>query len=173
MPGAPSKGRPRERQAKFRDRVRVEVVEGSCGYRATGVSIRGNSFYRVTWGTRLAGCRQVATRTSDPRLAYLEVKVQVRDLVRVGIAGPFALMGVGTRGKFVLSSPFGEMGPEDVCRMPQAAAEPGKVQGPDRVWQQYPQFTLNPVHEKNRISNDQELIQSDPTSCPQNQKGNN
>ena len=23
------------------------------------------------------------------------------------------------------------------------------------------------------ISNDQELIQSDPTSCPQNQKGNN
>ena len=24
-----------------------------------------------------------------------------------------------------------------------------------------------------RISNDQELIQSDPTSCPQNQKGNN
>ena len=24
-----------------------------------------------------------------------------------------------------------------------------------------------------RISNDQELTQSDPTSCPQNQKGNN
>ena len=24
-----------------------------------------------------------------------------------------------------------------------------------------------------KISNDQELIQSDPTSCPQNQKGNN
>ena len=28
------------------------------------------------------------------------------------------------------------------------------------------------VHSK-KISNDQELIQSDPTSCPQNQKGNN
>ena len=37
------------------------------------------------------------------------------------------------------------------------------------------------VHEKyifyflqgKKISNDQELIQSDPTSCPKNQKGNN
>ena len=29
-------------------------------------------------------------------------------------------------------------------------------------------------HEKSiMISNDQELIQSDPTPCPQNQKGNN
>ena len=27
--------------------------------------------------------------------------------------------------------------------------------------------------QSNKISNDQELIQSDPTSCPQNQKGNN
>ena len=27
--------------------------------------------------------------------------------------------------------------------------------------------------ESEKISNDQELIQSDPTSCPQNQKGNN
>ena len=27
--------------------------------------------------------------------------------------------------------------------------------------------------ENKKISNDQELIQSDPTSCPQNQKGNN
>ena len=27
--------------------------------------------------------------------------------------------------------------------------------------------------ESKTISNDQELIQSDPTSCPQNQKGNN
>ena len=30
------------------------------------------------------------------------------------------------------------------------------------------------VHSQSKmISNDQELIQSDPTSCPQNQKGNN
>ena len=34
--------------------------------------------------------------------------------------------------------------------------------------------TYNSVHMKSKkISNDQELIQSDPTSCPQNQKGNN
>ena len=30
------------------------------------------------------------------------------------------------------------------------------------------------IHKKSKkISNDQEQIQSDPTSCPQNQKGNN
>ena len=29
------------------------------------------------------------------------------------------------------------------------------------------------VSESKKISNDQELIQSDPISCPQNQKGNN
>ena len=33
-------------------------------------------------------------------------------------------------------------------------------------------FNLNAQKSK-KISNDQELIQSDPTSCPQNQKGNN
>ena len=32
------------------------------------------------------------------------------------------------------------------------------------------QFTIN---DSKKISNDQELIQSDPISCPQNQKGNN
>ena len=30
---------------------------------------------------------------------------------------------------------------------------------------------LNPGVPSKKISNDQELIQSDPTSCPQNQKG--
>ena len=39
MPGAPSSGTPRESQAKLRDRG--GIVEGSCGYRARGVSIRG------------------------------------------------------------------------------------------------------------------------------------
>ena len=29
------------------------------------------------------------------------------------------------------------------------------------------------TQESKKISNDQELIQSDPISCPQNQKGNN
>ena len=65
------------------------------------------------------GGRQVAKHSSDPRQAYPEVELQRRDLVRVvGIVAPFAPLGVGTRGKFVLSSPRGEMGPEDVCRVP-------------------------------------------------------
>ena len=35
-------------------------------------------------------------------------------------------------------------------------------------------FILNiSVEQSKGISNDQELIQSDPTSCPQNQKGKN
>ena len=29
------------------------------------------------------------------------------------------------------------------------------------------------IRKSKKISNDQELIQSDPISCPQNQKGNN
>ena len=31
----------------------------------------------------------------------------------------------------------------------------------------------SPFFQSKKISNDQELIQSDPISCPQNQKGNN
>ena len=33
-------------------------------------------------------------------------------------------------------------------------------------------IVVNAEKESKKISNDQELIQSDPTSCPQNQKGN-
>ena len=33
--------------------------------------------------------------------------------------------------------------------------------------------TVKFYKQSKKISNDQELIQSDPTSCPQNQKGNN
>ena len=40
-----------------------------------------NSFYRETQGTRRGGLH-VAKRSSDPRVAYPEVNVQVRDLVR-------------------------------------------------------------------------------------------
>ena len=46
----------------------------------------------------------MAKRSSDPRVAYPEVNVQVRDLVRgVGIVPPFAPRGFSIRGKFVLS----------------------------------------------------------------------
>ena len=80
------------------------IVEGSCGYRARGVSIRGkfvlsrNPGYKTGWG----GGRHVAKRSSDPRVAYPEVNVQVRDLLRVvGIVAP---RGFSIRGKFVLSN---------------------------------------------------------------------
>ena len=81
------------------------IVEGSCGYRARSV-FGENSFYREIQGTRRrAGGgrwgRHVAKRSSDPRVAYPEVNVQVRDLVRVvGIVAP---RGFSIRGKFVLS----------------------------------------------------------------------
>ena len=41
-----------------------------------------NSFNRETRGTRRGG-RHVTKRSSDSRVAYTEVNVQVRDLVRV------------------------------------------------------------------------------------------
>ena len=64
-----------------------------------------NSFYRETW-VQDDGGRHMAKRSSDPRVAYPEVKVQVRDLVRfVGIVARFAPWCIGTRGKFVISSP--------------------------------------------------------------------
>ena len=44
----------------------------------------------------------MAKRSSDTRVAYQEVKVEVRDLVRVvGIVAPFDPRGVGTREEFV------------------------------------------------------------------------
>ena len=50
----------------------------------------------------------MSKRSSDPRVANPEVKIQVRDLVPVvGIVAPFAQQGVKIRGKFVLSSPRG------------------------------------------------------------------
>ena len=80
------------------------IVEGSCGYRARGVSIRRkfvlsrNTGYKSRWG------RHVAKRSSDPRVAYPEINIQVRDLVRVvGVVAPFAPRGLSVRGKFVLS----------------------------------------------------------------------
>ena len=68
-----------------------------------GSVFRENSFYRETRGTRRWG-RYVAKHSSDPRVAYPEVNVQVLDLVRVvGIVALFAPRGFSVRGKFVLS----------------------------------------------------------------------
>ena len=86
-----------------------------------------NSFYPETWGTSRGG-RQVAKHSSDPWQAYPEVKLQGRDLVRVvDIVAPFAPQGAGTRRKFVLSSPRGEVGQGDVCRVPLAAVRHGRA----------------------------------------------
>ena len=68
-------------------RDRVGIVEGSCGYRAHGVSIRENSFYQEACGTRRGGGgRHVAKCSSDSQQRYATgelVRVQGRD--RVGI----------------------------------------------------------------------------------------
>ena len=58
-------------------------------------------------GRRCGGVRRgySTKRSSDPRVANPEVKVQVRDLV--DIVNPFAPRGVSIPGKFVLSSPRG------------------------------------------------------------------
>ena len=84
-------------------RDHVGIVEGSCGYRARGVSIRGKFVLSRNPGYKTRG-RHVAKRSSNPRVAYPEVNVQVRDLVRVvGIVAPFAPRVFSIRGKFVLS----------------------------------------------------------------------
>ena len=70
----------------------------------------------------------MAKRSSDPRLAYPDVKVQVRDLVRVvGIVAPFCPTRGGYPGKFVLSSLRREMGTGDVCQVPPAAVRHGRA----------------------------------------------
>ena len=87
-------------------RDHVGIVEGSCKYRARGSVFGENSFYRETWDTRLGGCH-VSKRSFEPRIANPEVRIQVRDLVRVvSIVAFFAPLGVNTRGEFVLPSPI-------------------------------------------------------------------
>ena len=99
---------------------RVGIVEGPCRYRARGVSIRGKFVFRETWGTRL-GVYQGAKRSSDPRVAYPEVNVQVRDLVRVvDIVSPCPT-GDGYPGKIHFIEPKGGMVHWDMCLVPQTA----------------------------------------------------
>ena len=82
------------------------IVEWSCGNWAHGVSIQGKFVLSTRLGYKTS--HHVAKRSSEPRVAYPEVKVQVRDLVQVlNIVFPFAPRGVSIQGKFVLSSPRG------------------------------------------------------------------
>ena len=85
------------------------IVEGSCGYRARGVRIRGKFGLSRNLGYKTRGCVNllVDERRSDPWVAYPDVKFQVRDLVRViSIVVPFAPRGRYS-GKFFLSRPSG------------------------------------------------------------------
>ena len=94
VPGAPSSGTSRESQAMFRDGTVCVLKKGPVGTWPAGSILGKNSFYRETR----------AKRSSEPRVAYPEVNVQIRDLVRVvGIVAPFAPRGFSIRGKFVLS----------------------------------------------------------------------
>ena len=118
----------------------VGIVEGPCGYRARGVSIREkivlsrNPWYK-TKAVAMRFKRSSDPRSSDPQVPYHEV--QVRDLVRVVvIVARIAPRGSSIRGKFVLSSPRGYSAQETCAGRPQqryATGEPGNVQGRDRV----------------------------------------
>ena len=112
------------------------IVEGSCGYRARWTVFGENSFYGDTRGTKLGG-RHVAKRSSDPRIAYPEVTVQVRDLVRiVGIIDPLP-HGVSVFGESSICRDQGCKSAQETCtgcpHQRYATGELSKVQGRDRV----------------------------------------
>ena len=107
-------GCPKQRYAtgasgKDQGRDRVCIVESSCWYRTHGFSVREKFVLSRNPGFKIGGFRHKAKRSSDPLVAYPEVKVQVRDLVRVVcIVAPIAPPARGSiRGKVVLSSPRG------------------------------------------------------------------
>ena len=103
VPGPPSSGTYRESQVMFRDwtvwycRTVLWVSDPRGQY-------SGKFRFIEKPGVQDEGGRHVAKRSSDPRVAYSEVNVLARDLVRgMGIAALFALRGFSIRGKFVLS----------------------------------------------------------------------
>ena len=97
--------------AVHRGRARQCSGTGPCGYCRRVLWVagpRGQYSGKIRFnekpGVQDEGVRHVAKRSSDPRVAYPEVNVQVRDLVRVvGIVALFAPRGFSIRGKFVLS----------------------------------------------------------------------
>ena len=99
-------------------RARQSSGTGPCGYcrRVLWVpgpagQYSGKIRFIEKPGVEDEGGRHVVKRSSDPRVANTDVKVQVRDLVRVvGIVAPFAPMGASIRAKFLLSSPRVKMG---------------------------------------------------------------
>ena len=80
-------------------------------------------------GVQDEGGRHVAKGSSDSRVAYSEVKVQVRDLVRVvGNVAVFAQRGVLIRGKSFFRAPGGKW-----VQKRSTTEEPGKVHNRKRV----------------------------------------
>ena len=103
----------------YGDCRRVLLVPGPLG-----------QYYRETRCTRLEG-RHVANRSSDPRVAYTEVKVQVRDQVHVvGIVASFAPRESVFGENSFYRAPGGKWAQETCAGYPQrryATGEPGKV----------------------------------------------
>ena len=128
MPGATSSALPREN-----GRARQTSGTRPCGnYRRAlcVTSPRGQYSGKIRFIEKLVvqdeRSRHVPKCRSVPRQAYSEVKLQGRDIVRVlGFFAPFDSLGVGTRGKFVSSSPRGEMGTGQLCQMPLATVRNG------------------------------------------------
>ena len=90
------------------ERARQYPGTGPCGCRRRALWVlgRGVSIRRkfVLSRNPRGGGRHMAKRSSDPRVSYPEVNVQVRNLVRVVIiVAPFAPRGFSIRRKFVLS----------------------------------------------------------------------
>ena len=130
--GCPQQGYTTGEPGKDRGRDHVGIVEGFCGYRARRVSIQGNFVLSRNPRIQNEGDRQVVKRSSDLRVAHPEVKVQVRDLVRVvGIVASLP-RGGSVFGKICFIEPQRV----DGHKRPVPGAptgEPGKVQGRDRV----------------------------------------
>ena len=104
-------------------RLPLAAVRHGSARKSSGMGPCGD-YRKVLWSTRPAGSvfgeirfiekpgvldvggRHVAKHSSDLKVAYPEVKIQVRDLVLVvGIVAPFSPRDVGTMRKFVLRSP--------------------------------------------------------------------
>ena len=98
------------------------VCVGGGGVAGGGVLLLQDKFVLSrNLGYKTRGDRQVAKRSSDPRVAYPEVKVQVRDLVHCGYCCPRYPTRCGYPGKIRFIEPQGQMGTGDVCRVTPAA----------------------------------------------------
>ena len=79
-------------------------------------------------------------------------------------------------GKYLEKQEFDGKLKDEVERRLQEIVEETDFQGPEETQYLNRDITEEETEaalQSKKISNDQELIQSDPTSCPQNQKGNN